>query len=67
MFESLESRQFMSATMITDGTSNTVATAPTAVEADACPLRSVRKAGGEQQAYLELKLENCMISNYSIG
>ena len=67
MFESLESRQFMSATMITDGTSNT-AVQPPATSAEASkPVLTVRKAGGDQQDYYNITMENCMVSNYTIG
>jgi type VI protein secretion system component Hcp len=67
MFETLENRQFLSTTLITDGTSNTVALAPTATEAHSAakPVLTVRKAGGDQQDYYIVKMSDAMVSSYN--
>jgi hypothetical protein len=65
MFEKLEDRQFMSATLLSapaapavnDGTSNTVMVSEA---------KTAKPKGGtaQPQTYLTLTLENCMISGY---
>jgi type VI protein secretion system component Hcp len=67
MFETLENRQFLSTTLITDGTSNTLELAPTATQADssARPVMHVRKAGGDQQDYYVVKMTDAMVSSYN--
>ena len=64
MFETLETRQFLSATQITDGTSNTLTYATATAEAPAQTVY-VGKAGGDQQAYMEWKLKEVLISGWS--
>jgi hypothetical protein len=63
MFETLETRQFLSATQITDGTSNTVADA---AEAPAQKVY-VSKSGGDQQAYMDWKLKEVLISGVIVN
>ncbi|HEY7116513.1 MAG TPA: hypothetical protein VH475_08005 [Tepidisphaeraceae bacterium] len=63
MFEKLEDRQFMSATLLSapaapavnDGTSNTLIV---------CEAKPAKPKATPPQTYLTLTLENCMISGY---
>jgi hypothetical protein len=64
MFETLETRQFLSATLTTDTapTSTGTTVQPTSVDADAVQHRS----GGDREKYMEFKLKEVMISGYSL-
>jgi len=63
MFESLENRQLMSATLptagITDGTSNTIMVGEVNTTTTLA-----RKAGKGQQEYLVIKMEDVLVSGY---
>jgi hypothetical protein len=66
MFESLENRQLMSATLttaaISDGTSNTIMVA----EVNTTATTLARKAGKGQQEYLVVTMSDVLISSYSL-
>jgi len=60
MFETLETRQFLSTTPITDAPPADTSSTPTVA---AKPIMVVRKSGGDQQDYYVVKMEDCMVSS----
>ena len=63
MFETLETRQFLSATPAADAPITDTSSAPAV---DAQPTTDVRKAGETQQEYLAYKMKSCFITSYNL-
>ena len=62
MFETLETRQFLSATPAAD-TLTTDTSSDAAVEATTTT--DIRNAGDNRQGYLTYKMKNCFVTSYS--
>jgi hypothetical protein len=64
MFETLETRQFLSTTPTTDAPLVDTSSTPTVATK---PVLVVRKSGGDQHDYYVVKMEDCLVTSYQSG